>query len=134
MYGDQTGTLNIDVYDGTWHYAVWSLSGQQHNSISDAYSRAIVNLSDYTGPIQIRFRAVAAGGPRGDIAIDNISVFGRILYGDANLDNVVDTNDLLTFADNWLQEHCELDLDGDCLVNLYEFAAFANNWLDLSYQ
>ncbi|MBN2512244.1 MAG: fibronectin type III domain-containing protein, partial [Sedimentisphaerales bacterium] len=134
MYGVETGTLNVDVYDGTWHYAVWSLSGQQHSSDSDPYTLAAVNLSDYTGLIQIRFRAVAAGGPRGDIAIDNIAVFGRILYGDANLDNIVDTGDLFNFAEYWLQDHCELDLDGDCMVNLYEFAEFTNHWLDNSYQ
>ena len=62
MYGVEIGTLNVDIYDGTWHTAVWSLSGQQHNSESEEYTQATVNLTGYTGPIQIRFRAVAAGG------------------------------------------------------------------------
>ncbi len=103
---------------------MWSLSGQQHNSNSEAYSWAMVNLSDYTGLIQIRFRAVAAGGPRGDIAIDNIAVFGRILYGDANLDNIVDTDDLFTFENTG--SGINVTGFGRRLFNyLYEFAEFA---------
>jgi hypothetical protein len=34
----------------------------------------------------------------------------------------------------WLLEDCGLDLNGDCLINLYEFARFARNWLDDSFQ
>lgn len=130
MYGAATGTLNIDVYDGTWHNGVWSLSGQQQTSNSQAYMQAIVNLAEFSGPIRIRFRAVAAGGPTGDMAIDSIEVAGRLLYGDINRDNHVDTDDLIGLAAYWLQEDCGLDLDGNCLINLYEFAEFAGNWLD----
>jgi hypothetical protein len=131
MYGVETGTLNIDVYDGTWHNAVWSLSGQQHSAESDEYTPAIVNLAGYTGPIQIRFRAVAAGGPRGDMALDDIQVTGRI-YGDMNGDRVVDSQDLPEFMSYWLQQNCALDWDGDCVVTLHEFAEFAGNWLEES--
>jgi len=89
-----------------------------------------VNLSDFSGPIQIRFRAVAVGGGFGDIAIDQIEVKGRYLYGDVNRDNLVDLEDFVILIDYWLQENCELDLDGDCLINLYEFAALAESWLN----
>ena len=134
MYGDDTGTLNVDVYDGTWHSAVWSLSGPQHSSGSQAYTQALVDLTGYNGPIQIRFRAEAAGGPRGDMALDEIEVVGRILYGDMTGDNIVDAEDIQDFAGSWLQVNCDMDLDGDCLIDLYEFAEFANNWLDDSVQ
>ena len=40
MYGTDTGTLNVDVYDGVWHESVWSLSGQQHTAGSEAYTKA----------------------------------------------------------------------------------------------
>lgn len=134
MYGIEIGTLNVDVYDGTWHDAVWSLSGQQQSSGNEAYDEVMVDLREYTGPIQIRFRAVAAGGPRGDMAIDEIKVIGRVLYGDMDENNIVNAADLSEFAGNWLQEDCDLDLDGDCLVTLYEFVEFARNWLDDSFQ
>jgi len=134
MYGSQIGTLNVDVYDGTWHNAVWTLSGQQQTSNSDPYIQATVDLNGFVGPIQIRFRAVAAGGTFGDMAIDNIEVLGRILYGDMNGDNIVDISDLPEFAGCWLQEDCDMDLNGDCLITMVEFTEFADNWLDGSYQ
>ena len=135
MYGAATGTLNVDVFhDSTWHNGVWSCSGQQQTSSSEAYVQAIVNLTEYSGPIQIRFRAVAAGGPTGDMAIDNIEVIGRLLYGDMDGNDIVTLSDLLEFAESWLQENCDLDLDGDCVITLYEFTEFARNWYDDSYQ
>ncbi|MBN1764661.1 MAG: cellulase family glycosylhydrolase, partial [Sedimentisphaerales bacterium] len=76
MYGENIGTLNVDVFDGAWHNGIWNLSGQQQSSNSDPYLQASVDLSDYSGPIRIRLRAVAAGGSRGDIAIDEIKVIG----------------------------------------------------------
>lgn len=134
MYGVDTGTLNVDVYDGTWHTAEWSLSGQQHTSVSQPYTQVLVDLRRFTGPIQIRIRAAAAGGPRGDMAIDEIEVRGRVLYGDMNGDNIVDAEDLQDFSGFWLLDDCDQDLNGDCLVGLYEFAEFAGNWLDASFQ
>jgi hypothetical protein len=77
MYGSEIGTLNVDVYDGSWDLGVWSMSGQQHTSSSDPYTLATVDLSSYTGTIKIRFRGVAAGGWQGDIAIDDISVIAQ---------------------------------------------------------
>jgi fibronectin type 3 domain-containing protein len=130
MYGAASGTLSVDIFhDGAWQNEVWSRNGQQHTSVDQPYTQAIVNLTEYSGPIQIRFRAVAAGGPTGDMAIDDIEVAGRILYGDMNGDDRVDIDDLMAFAGSWLQEDCGPDLNGDCLVNLYEFAAFAENFL-----
>jgi endo-1,4-beta-xylanase len=134
MYGTDIGTLNVDVYDGTWHNAVWSLTGQQHGSVSESYSRALADLKGYAGPIQIRFRVVAAGGPRGDMAIDNIEVKGGLLYGDMDGDSTVNAEDLAEFSGYWLQDNCHLDLDGDCIITLYEFAEFAGNWLNDSLQ
>ena len=32
MFGENIGTLNVDVYDDVWHEGVWSISGQQHGS------------------------------------------------------------------------------------------------------
>ena len=76
MYGSAMGSLNVDIYDGTWNNSVWSISGQQHTSSADTYTLATVDLSTYTGTIKLRFRGVAAGGYTGDMAIDDIMVIG----------------------------------------------------------
>lgn len=130
MYGAAIGTLNVDIFhDGTWQNDIWSRSGQQHTSNDQAYTQAIVNLAGYSGPIQLRFRAVALGGTMGDMAIDDIEVTGRVRYGDMNGDSIVNESDLSEFAGYWLYEDCGLDLNGDCRINLHEFAAFAENWM-----
>ena len=77
MYGSNIGTLSIDVFvNGNWQNDVWQISGAQHGSSSDPYSQASVDLSSYVGNIKVRFRATAAGGWKGDIAIDNLAVMG----------------------------------------------------------
>jgi hypothetical protein len=129
MYGVEIGSLFVDVYDGSWHNGVWSRTGQQHASSEEPYSKAVVDLSGFTGPIRIRLRAVAVGGPRGDIAIDEITVAGRLLYGDMNGDAVVDFADLTEWAGLWLEENCTFDLNSDCRIDLFELSEFAANWL-----
>ncbi len=74
MYGADIGTLSVDVLSGdAWINDVWSVSGQQQLNNSAAYATVDVDLSNYTVS-QVRFRAVAAGGYRGDIALDNIEL------------------------------------------------------------
>jgi exo-poly-alpha-galacturonosidase len=55
------------------------------------------------------------------------------LYGDFTGNNIVEMNDLPDFLDYWLEDDCNetngVDLDENCIVNFYEFSAFANNWL-----
>jgi pectate lyase len=55
-------------------------------------------------------------------------------YGDFNRNDVVDTNDLKQFAENyWLvndeEQIADADYNGDGIVNFYEFALLAENWL-----
>jgi hypothetical protein len=54
-------------------------------------------------------------------------------YGDFTGNGVVDMNDLSAFCTYWLADNCdetaEVDLKGDCLVNFYEYAFLARNWL-----
>ena len=77
MVGADIGTLNVDVLSGgTWINGVFSLSGAQQSSQGDPYSEANVDLSGFSGTIRVRFRAVAAGDWRGDIAIDDIEISG----------------------------------------------------------
>lgn len=50
-------------------------------------------------------------------------------YGDMTGDDYVNTDDLPPFMGYWLQNDCGLDLDGDCVITLYEFSRFAGNWM-----
>jgi pectate lyase len=54
------------------------------------------------------------------------------VYGDFDKDGVVETDDLKTFADYWLDttDIDDADRDGDGNVNFYEFALLAQNWLE----
>ena len=79
MYGVDIGTLNVDVYDGAWHEGVWSRTGQQQGASDAAYESAQLDLTSYSGIIKVRFRVVAAGNWRGDIAIDNITITGMAI-------------------------------------------------------
>ncbi len=53
------------------------------------------------------------------------------VYGDFDINGVVDGNDLETFTDYWLDttDIDDADYDGDGNVNFYEFALLAANWL-----
>lgn len=55
------------------------------------------------------------------------------LYGDFDNSGTVSVTDLSELADVWLRDDCawtsRIDLDGDCVVNGYEFSEFAKNWL-----
>ena len=62
------------------------------------------------------------------MAIDEIAVLGRLLYGDMNGDVIVNAADLPEFMGYWLQNNCEMDLDDDCVITLHEFSVFAANW------
>jgi PKD repeat protein len=77
MYGANIGTLAVDLFkDGSWNNNIWQISGQQQGSSSEDYRQANVDLSAYSGAVRFRLRAVAAGGWKGDIAIDNLQVHG----------------------------------------------------------
>ena len=64
-----------------------------------------------------------------DFYLFNVNWWQFVAYGDINVDIHVDIADLLQFAGYWLQENCSLDLDGDCIIKLNEFAVFAENWM-----
>jgi hypothetical protein len=77
MYGSDMGTLNVDVSTGRNWINIWSISGQQHSSSSEPYTQAVVDLREYSGPVQLRFRGVAIGGTHCDVAIDDIEIINN---------------------------------------------------------
>lgn len=80
MHGNNIGTLNVDVSvaGGAWQN-VWNRSGEQHALIDTPWATGTVDLTDFSGDIKLRFRAVAAGGWQGDIAIDSVNILGENL-------------------------------------------------------
>lgn len=56
------------------------------------------------------------------------------LYGDFNNNGSVSVEDLAMFAERWVSNNCVLtsaiDLDGNCIADLYEFSQFAQNWMN----
>ncbi len=91
MFGADIGTLSLEIgTPGGWS-SLWSVSGQQQSSHGAAWKTQTVTLPNYTFISSIRFKAVAAGGYRGDIAIDNILIMesdGSFTQVIADQDNV----------------------------------------------
>lgn len=63
-------------------------------------------------------------------------VLSKGLYGNFTGSGTVELDDLSAFLDFWLLDDCDetvgVDLDEDCIVNFYEFAFLAENWLQAS--
>ncbi len=135
MYGEDIGTLNVDVFnDGSWTNSVWSISGQQHASGTDAYTQAIVDLSSYNSTIRVRFRGVAIGGDRGDMSIDQVEIRGVGIGFDG--DNDIDLADFAILSSAWLSDDtptanwnisCDLDNSGD--IGIGDLIIFSEYWL-----
>jgi hypothetical protein len=79
--------------------------------------------------------AVAWQGPgitRGVIEQDCLMPWEDRVYGDLTGNQFVTIDDLELFSEAWLIHDCSLDLDvdinGDCAVNMSDFALAAGNW------
>jgi len=88
---------------------------------------------EYTGGDHV---AVAWSGPgfsQEVIAGNYLSPWLSGLYGDFNSSGAVSIEDLMHLAEVWVSNNCVLtsavDQNGDCVVDLSEFAEFARNWL-----
>ncbi|MFT7561506.1 MAG: hypothetical protein ACI93R_003433 [Flavobacteriales bacterium] len=79
MYGSNVGTLAVEVStNGIDWNSVWSKSGQQNTSESSPWKSQVVRLDLLSGNIRLRIKATAAGGSRGDIAIDDLKIHNGI--------------------------------------------------------
>lgn len=73
LFGANMGALHVDLYDGTkWILDIIPvISGNK----GDVWNASNVNLSAYSGVVNIRFRGYTANGSLGDMAIDDIFIF-----------------------------------------------------------
>jgi hypothetical protein len=77
MYGSSMGALHVDIYDGTWHNDLWSISGQQHTSSTQAYTQtSAIDLSAYTTATKVRVRYDQVTGWAADACVDDIRIYG----------------------------------------------------------
>ena len=69
MYGSTMGELHVDIYEGSsWTNDVMiPISGNQ----GDTWFEQLVDLSGFTGTIQIRFRGITGSSYTSDMAIDD---------------------------------------------------------------
>ncbi|MGE0560232.1 MAG: T9SS type A sorting domain-containing protein [Flavobacteriales bacterium] len=74
MFGVAMGSLYVDVYNGSTWTTVDSLIGQQQTTQASTWLKRTVDLSAYSGIIQVRFRAIRGSSFEGDISVDNIEV------------------------------------------------------------
>jgi hypothetical protein len=80
--------------------------------------------------------AVAWSGPdiaQQIIASEYLSPWFIGLYGETTDDNMVTPEDLPDFIAMWLEDDCAAssawDLNGDCVIDFYEFSILAGNWM-----
>jgi MAM domain, meprin/A5/mu/Secretion system C-terminal sorting domain/Fibronectin type III domain len=87
MFGVQIGSLYIDVWDGSTWTTLDSIIGEQQTVQTDPWLLKSINLSTFSGAIQVKFRSISTGGFLGDIAIDNIEIDGTVGITD-NSENI----------------------------------------------
>ncbi len=101
---------------------IYTLMHDPQYRLSIAWQNVAYNQPPHTG---FYLGDGMAEPPRPDI---------RVLYGDFTGDNIVDSDDVAKFAEFWLETDCntnaELDWNGDCIINFYEFSLLARDWLE----
>jgi len=76
MFGNNISTLKVDVYaGGQWHFQVFHLYGHHQNAETDPWKQAVVDLSNYSGVIRVRFSMLKSSGIYSDAAIDDVEIF-----------------------------------------------------------
>lgn len=84
MRGSNVGSLRLEVFSqGSWP-EIWRQDGQSDPSASVWKTKDNLSLAPYAshGKIKLRFRYIAAGGPRGDVALDDIYIGGPHICAD----------------------------------------------------
>ncbi|MCK4655188.1 MAG: hypothetical protein KAU01_12170, partial [Candidatus Cloacimonetes bacterium] len=92
MYGSTIGELHVDIYEGSsWTNDVMiPISGNQ----GDTWFEQIVDLSGFTGTIQIRFRGITGSSYTSDMAIDDFWI-GDFFPPDITVNPVILTEALV---------------------------------------
>ena len=77
MYGSTMGDLIVEINSGGTYTTLQTLSGQQTGGSANAWTKSTIDISAYTGLIQIRFKGVRGSGYKSDMAIDDFNIDGQ---------------------------------------------------------
>src|SRR5690606_20230157 len=97
------GDLHVDVYDGSaWVNSVFVLNGQQQTAETDPWLEQMIDLTAYSGTIQIRFRAIRGSSFEGDVALDDIEIMELPCYdpSDITFSNIGKTSVDISWTEN----------------------------------
>ena len=97
MFGDDMGTLHVDVNDGTgYSLDEFTISGEQQTSGDEDWVLVVVNLPNFNvSNLRIRFRGERGDGFGSDMAIDEFSLVEAPTCpqpSDLDVNNVTDTS------------------------------------------
>ena len=127
MQGDAVGTFNLEIStdDGVSWSSIFSKSGNQGNN----WNEASVDLSAYSGTIQLRLNAVTGNSWQGDITVDNIKI------GEASVNPDPDTCEALNFNDYSIVSFSNQDSNGAFSVgnNGNSLTLTNNTWKYIAY-
>ncbi len=129
-YSDEIGDVDVRVNGGPWQ----NIASYSGSDIAGAVNIDISAIADGESNVELRWHYYNA---RYEWwwAIDNVEVTGfgvtEHLEGDLDMDCDVDVDDLLLFAQSWLQNcsGCAADITDDGFVDLVDFSHIANDWL-----
>jgi pectate lyase len=117
--GWNTGNIYYNCTEPTW--------------ATNEYATIFTPPYDYTLDDAEDIRATVQYGAGADGNDGNPPHWLFTMYGDFDRSGFVDMNDFAQFARYWPVNDCnqlsDADYNGDCKVNFYEFALFAENWL-----
>jgi rhamnogalacturonan endolyase len=139
----QTPCLSADILGDWREEVIWKTKDSQwlriYTTTAPATDRIYTLMHDPQYRLSIAWQNVAYNQPPhtgfylGDGMAEPPRPDIRVLYGDFTGDNIVDSDDVAKFAEFWLMTDCnnvELDFNGDCIINFYEFSLLARDWLE----
>lgn len=78
MLEEGLGNLYVDVYhNNQWTLSVFELQGKQQATYTDFWGEHYIDLSQFSGEIQVRFRATANANSQNEIDIDAIEIYEK---------------------------------------------------------
>ena len=102
MYGTNMGNLDVQIIQGGVTVTVATINGQQQASENDPWLKLIVDLSAYTGNIQVRFKGTRGNGYRSDISIDDVDIHEQVLCPGTTAETTSDILDISAKC-NWTE-------------------------------
>ncbi|CAL2087745.1 T9SS type A sorting domain-containing protein [Tenacibaculum sp. 190524A02b] len=113
MFGENVGSLHIDIRNnGNWNNDIYVINGQQQTSPNDLWQEHLVDLSNFSGEITVRFRAISGGETNNEIDIDSINIIEKPSCPNPtnfNYDNITATTVDLTWTSNGEENNWEVE-------------------------